>query len=252
LVHDAAVDLAEVLLERRAPGDAERARTLAQQAVTAASRIGAARTLARARALLAPAPPAAGAVASARAREALLRREGEYWAVGFDGRELRLRDLVGVRYLARLLEEPGRERLALDLAQSAARAPLRGGAGDTGALVDARARLAYEGRLARLRDELDDAEKLADPTRAERARAELDALATQLAAALGLGGRDRRAGGDSERARLAVTQRIKSVIAKLERLHPALARHLVLHVRTGHYCVYLPDPDHPVRWEVLS
>jgi hypothetical protein len=225
---------------------------LAQQAGAAASRIGAARTLARARALLAPAPTATGAAARTPAREALLRREGEYWTLGFDGRELRLRDLVGVRYLARLLEEPGRERLALDLAQAAAGAPLRGGAGDTGPLVDARARRAYEGRLARLRDELDDAEKLEDRPRAERARAELEALAAQLAEALGLRGRGRRAGGDSERARLAVTQRIKGVIAKLEHLHPALARHLALHVRTGHYCAYRPDPDHPVRWQVSS
>ncbi len=250
LAHDAAVDLAEVLLERKAPGDVERARALAEQAAAAASRLGAARTLERARALLAPATSAARTSAPMPTQEGVLRSEGEYWMLDFDGRELRLRDLVGVRYLARLLAEPGRELLALDLAQATAGAPLRGGADDTGALVDARARRAYEERLARLRDELDDAEKVADPARAESARAELDALGEQLAAAFGLRGRARRAGGDSERARLAVTQRIKGVIAKLERLHPALARHLSLHVRTGHYCVYRPDPDRPLRWRV--
>ena len=45
----------------------------------------------------------------------MFRREGDYWSVVFAGRTVRVRDLKGVRYLARLLAEPGREFHVLDL-----------------------------------------------------------------------------------------------------------------------------------------
>ncbi len=43
---------------------------------------------------------------------ALIRREGEFWTITFDGRTVRLRDSVGLRYLASLLARPGNEMLA--------------------------------------------------------------------------------------------------------------------------------------------
>ena len=45
----------------------------------------------------------------------LFRREGEYWSASFEGRTVQVRDLKGIRYLARLLADPGREFHALDL-----------------------------------------------------------------------------------------------------------------------------------------
>jgi hypothetical protein len=43
------------------------------------------------------------------------RREGDYWLVVFEGRTVRVRDLKGIRYLARLLADAGREFHVLDL-----------------------------------------------------------------------------------------------------------------------------------------
>jgi hypothetical protein len=45
----------------------------------------------------------------------IFRREGDYWSVVFEGRTVRVRDLKGMRYLARLLAYPGREFHAPDL-----------------------------------------------------------------------------------------------------------------------------------------
>ena len=45
----------------------------------------------------------------------VFRREGDYWLVVFDDRTARIRDLKGMRYLARLLAVPGRELHVLDL-----------------------------------------------------------------------------------------------------------------------------------------
>ena len=45
----------------------------------------------------------------------VFRREGDYWLVIFEEHTVRVRDLKGLRYLARLLADPGREYHVLDL-----------------------------------------------------------------------------------------------------------------------------------------
>jgi hypothetical protein len=190
-----------------------------------------------------PAPPTTGGA---------FRFDGGVWTLAYGGRTVHLGDSKGLRDLARLLGEPGRELHVLDLAgPSAALGPHgRGPAvprGDLGEVLDARARAAYRQRLADLDDELADAEHDADPVRAERARTERDLIAHELAAALGLGGRPRRSGDPSERARKAVTGRIRLAIGRIGDHHPELARHLTNSVRTGTYCVY--RPEHPTSWD---
>lgn len=68
----------------------------------------------------------------------------------------------------------------------------------------------------------------------------------QLAAATGLGGRSRRTRGTAERARTAVTWRIRAAIRRVEELHPELGRHLRHAVRTGTWCSY--QPEQAVSW----
>ena len=77
-----------------------------------------------------------------------------------------------------------------------------------------------------LRKDLEEAERFNDTSRAERDREEVDALAEQLAAAVGLGGRNRRIGSGAERARSAVTKRIKTSIKRIGETIPSLGRHL--------------------------
>jgi non-specific serine/threonine protein kinase len=77
----------------------------------------------------------------------------------------------------------------------------------------------------------------------------MDAIAEQLAAAVGLGGRDRRAWSDAERARSTVTKRIKQAIQKIGDAIPALGHHLTARIKTGYFCSYNPHPDRPVSWK---
>jgi hypothetical protein len=51
-----------------------------------------------------------------------------------------------------------------------------------------------------------------------------------------------------ERARLAVTKAIKVALARIAAVHPGLGRHLIVTVRRGYSCVYLPDPRTPIAW----
>jgi hypothetical protein len=165
-----------------------------------------------------------------------------------------------------MLTRPGREFHAVDLeaaeAQAAPPAPVgspgraegselavRRDLGDAGVLLDATAKAAYRARLGELRAELEEAEGFNDPARAAKARQEMDFLVGELARAVGLIGRDRRAASHAERARLNATRAIRAAIANLARANPALGRHLAATIRTGRYCAYTPDPRVPIAWQ---
>ncbi|MGH8910584.1 MAG: hypothetical protein ACRD0K_29830, partial [Egibacteraceae bacterium] len=180
------------------------------------------------------------------ARHALLRREGEYWTVAYQGAACRLKHTIGLGYLARLLQAPGREFHAIDLAAGASRRAAQ--SGDAGHLLDPQAKAAYRRRLEDLAEELEEAERWNDPERAARARSEIDALTQQLVNGVGLGGRDRRAASDAERARSSVSKALKTAIRKIAACDAGLGDHLSRSVKTGTFCVYDPDPAVLILW----
>jgi class 3 adenylate cyclase len=200
--------------------------------------------------VLGPKHAPATADAPARAGARTFRLEGEYWTIAYDGEAFRLRDAKGLRYLAHLLRHPERDFHALDLVALGSpenAAPDR--LGDAGTILDARAKAAYRERLEELRSELAEAEAFGDAGRAPRIRAEMETLAEQLAAAVGLGGRDRRAARAAERARVNVTRAISDGVKRIREHSRALARHLDAAVRTGTFCRYEPPDPSAVRWE---
>ena len=130
----------------------------------------------------------------------------------------------------------------LDLAGAAVEEP------STGETIDATARRHYEQRIRDLQGDIDEAEANSDYERAYRHQDELDQLIEHLSAAIGHGGRTRRAGGSAERARSAVTHRVKATIRQIAKLHPQLGTHLTHAVNTGTYCSY--RPEQPTVWLV--
>jgi tetratricopeptide (TPR) repeat protein len=190
---------------------------------------------------------------------AVFHREGDYWSVGFEQHTTRLRDSKGLQYLARLLASPGREfhvldlvaagTAALDTSRDPAGSRLAPDAGDAGQLLDARAKEAYRRRLAEIDEDMEAARAMADVDRAAQAEAERECLVRELARAVGLGGRDRRAASASERARSAVTRAVRQGLARIREHNAALGEHLDRTVRTGTYCAYLSDPRVPVVWK---
>jgi hypothetical protein len=189
----------------------------------------------------------------------VFRREGDYWSVSFDGHTVRVRDLKGMRYLARLLADPGREYHVLDLVaaetgsdaqvdSSRAAGLPRAALGDAGEGLDAQAKDAYRRRLTEIEDDLEQARAIGDAERAAQADAERDFLVQELGRAFGLGGRDRRAASASERARAAVTRAVRQAMTRIAEHHPQLGQHLSRTIRTGTYCAYVPDPRAPTDW----
>jgi tetratricopeptide (TPR) repeat protein len=241
-------ELGRMLLERGSPGDADRARLLFSSARNRAISLGMPglitlidrRTASSAPSVRASSPstPAPSPVT--------LRLEGEYFAVSFRSETLRLKDSLGLRYIARLIESPGCEVHVLELVRERALASDAGellDGGDAGEMLDETARKAYRKRLEDLEDTVSEAESFGDGARAERARQEIEALARELGRAVGLGGRLRKTGAAGERARSAVQRRIRHAIERIGAHSPALASFLERSIRTGNYCAFMPLSD---------
>jgi AAA ATPase-like protein len=169
------------------------------------------------------------------------RRHGTVWAVAYDGVQAHVPHAKGLQDIAALLAHPGQPISASDLAGTITQS--RGEPA-----LDRQALAAYRARLRDLDDDIAEADSNNDPERAARARAEKDALVTELTRSVGRGGRTRRLGDDTEKARKTVTIRIQRALRLLDSHHPALASHLREAVHTGTTCSY--QPAQPLTWEL--
>jgi tetratricopeptide (TPR) repeat protein len=227
--------LAAALRGRGSPGDAGSAADLLAVANRGAAELGMAAAL----------PPVHEVLPGGN----VLQLEGGVWTVRFAGRTAHIKDAKGLHDLRVLLARPGADVAAVDLlnpdGDPAVAARRRFGADP---MLDEQARDAYRGRLRALDGEIRDALDRGADRRAAALDRERAALLDELRRSAGLGGRARRLGDDTERARQAVTARIRDTIRRLRSVHPELAEHLAASVATGTYCRYQPEP--PVSWSV--
>src|SRR5690606_32659841 len=97
-------------------------------------------------------------------------RAGDLWTITFDGLTVHLRSSKGLVDISRLLAAPNTEVHCIDLAGTLVEDR------SSGEVIDDRARREYEQRVRELQLEIDEAEDDHDLHRADRARAELDAI----------------------------------------------------------------------------
>ena len=191
-------------------------------------------------------------------------RHDDFWTISYQGHTAFLKCTRGLQCLALLLRTPGRE---FHVSELLARLPdpsaisvnghrhedgthlVVAGLYDGTPIMDPQAKADCKHRLNELRQETEEAERFNDPARAAKAREERDAIAHHLSTALGLGGRDRKTSSEAERARSAVTKRLKQTIQKIAEANPALGHHLTARIKTGYFCSYNPHPDRPVAWK---
>lgn len=164
-----------------------------------------------------------------------VRREGEMWRISSStGVTMTLKDSKGLAYLGHLVSRPRQELHVTQLVD------LGDVSSDAGTVLDARAKAQYKRRLDDLRDQLEEARAFGDFARAERVEAELETIAEQLAAAVGLGGRDRKVGSHAERARINIQRRLRDVIDRISEHDLALGRYLAATIKTGMFCAFMP------------
>lgn len=168
------------------------------------------------------------------------QRDG-IWKLTFKGETALMPDAKGLQDIFKLMQRSGEEVHCSDLMGSVL-------TGDRGVEVfDLKARRNYQKRVAELQSEMAEVEDLGDTKRLGQLQEEYDMLLDHLSSALGLNGKQRMTITSVEKARSAVTWRIRSSIKKVEDVHPHLARHLTAAIKTGTFCSYQPDPS--VDWE---
>src|SRR5262249_21674524 len=98
--------------------------------------------------------------------QATFRREGEFWAISYEGRTIRLKDAKGLRYIAYLLSCPGEKFRVHDLVaivegvppparRQVGRVETSDDLGDGGPVLDEKAKASYRQRRQELRAEVD-------------------------------------------------------------------------------------------------
>lgn len=241
---------------RRGPSDAN-AGPLLVQCLATARRLDMRGLVRKAESLarsigVSPQPTEAGATVRPETVPNVFRREGDYWTILFRGATVRLKDSKGLQYIHYLIRHPGKELHTLELV--AAMSPVEDArmlaSGDAGAILDGKARAGYRRRVRELEEDLAEARVFNDAGRVERAQCEIDQLAQELAAAVGLGGRERRAGSFNERSRVSVTKAIGIAIKRVGEHHAALADHLSSTIKTGSFCSYAIDGRDSLDWVV--
>ena len=121
--------------------------------------------------------------------------------------------------------------------------------GEEGSLViDEKAKRSYQEKIRSLQEDIREAEAMNDLDRASSLNEEYDNLVDHLSKSLGLAGKTRKTGSSVEKARSAVTWRIRSAIKKIGKQHPQLAKHLSHSIKTGTLCSY--HPEQSVNWQV--
>jgi hypothetical protein len=196
----------------------------------------------------------------------IFHREGEYWTLCFGNSLFRLRDSKGLVLIAHLLHYPNREFHVLDLDAEVSSASARLGRRSSlisdshsveaqvasdglGPLLDAPAKASYRSRLRELAEDLAESRSLNDLGRIRRNEEEIDQLNRELARAVGLNGRDRKAASEIERSRIRITNAIRASLDKIGKNHSAMRRYLSSTLRTGAICSYTPHVDFP-GWQL--
>lgn len=167
-------------------------------------------------------------------RRCTVDRIGNRWIVNAGTLRAEVPNLVGMQYVKVLVDRPGEDIPASELAG----AGLMDGARHE--LADRQTLDHYRQRVRELDAEIAEADDDADLARAESLRLEREDLRDELSRVLGLGGGQRTFTDASERARTAVAKAVKRAIDAVDEVEPKLASHLRESIITGRVCRYDP------------
>ncbi len=198
------------------------------------------------RALASSQSPAARASSEPAPVMASLSRSQKIWTLTYGDEQGSLPHVKGLADIAILVRHQGQEVPALELMGHS------GASGTSDELIDLEALKAYRDRLDELEAEIDEATSDADFASIDRLAAERDQLLAEIRRTTGLGGRIRTIANEpAERARKAVSGRIRDAIRRLDNITPRLAAHLDRSIVTGLRCAYVPTgAEADIRWRL--
>lgn len=175
----------------------------------------------------------------------VFQRRGSVWTVTYAGRTVGVPHIVGMQYLAVLLQQPFRTIRADKLHAAIACQQNAPRAGKGSEVADDRALKEYAKTLRDIEDDLEDARKENDFGRIAARENDRDVLLAHVKAATASQGRKRRTGDAMDRIRLQITQALTRAMKRFAD-HEELHRHLARSIRRGVELSYCPDP--PTVW----
>jgi tetratricopeptide (TPR) repeat protein len=169
------------------------------------------------------------------------QKQEDFWQLSYRGTEVQLTEVKGFYDLKKLLENPGQSIHCAELMGTTIKSSGQ-------PVIDKKARAEYQQRIRDLQQEIHQAEQDHDLGVLNKLQDEYDQLLEHISSSLGLSGKIRQAGNPIEKARSAVTWRIRNAISKIEKAHPDLGKHLSHAVNTGTFCSY--EPESRVEWTI--
>ncbi|MFT7371440.1 MAG: pimeloyl-ACP methyl ester carboxylesterase [Oleiphilaceae bacterium] len=174
--------------------------------------------------------------AKTQTRHHQFQKIGDVWVLSYAQKTVHLKDALGLRDLGQLISNPGKEIHARFLASG--KDKFDQVETQEAEILDSHALKAYRDRILELEEAQQQASKGEDETLYAELENERDTLQNELTHALGLSGRQRRFNSDDEKARKAISARIRSSIKRIESVHAELAEHLTQSISTGNFCRY--------------
>lgn len=169
--------------------------------------------------------------------DSIFKKEQAIWRIQFDGNEITLTNMKGLQDINLLLQSPEKQIHCTDLMGSVSSMD------EASFAIDEKALSSYRERIRDLEEDIGEAREQNDLARAVQLKKEYDQLVDHLSKSFGAGGRIRKLKSPAERARAAVTMRIKKAIKRISSHHPSLGRHLTNSIKTGVFCAYAPEED---------
>lgn len=164
----------------------------------------------------------------------------DFWELTYLNETAFLKDTKGFHDILKLITEPNKEFHCMELMGNTTNEK-----GPT-TTIDSKAKQEYQKQIKKLLIEIEDAKELKNFELAAKFQEEYDSLVDHLSKSLGLDGKPRQLGSNIEKARSAVTWRIRSAIKKINAVHPNLGKHLSKSISTGTFCSY--TPEFQIQW----
>jgi pimeloyl-ACP methyl ester carboxylesterase len=170
------------------------------------------------------------------------RAAGKIWTLSFAGKSVHLKNSRGLLDIAQLIANQSNEIHVTDLAGG--NQSLLGQS--EAEVLDQTAVAQYKQRILDIESEKSTAAECEDEALYQQLETEQDAILVVLKQGLGLGKNKRQFAGDTEKARKAVSARIRTTLKQIAEVHPQLARHLQASLKTGVFCSY--STEQSIDW----
>ena len=163
-------------------------------------------------------------------------KDGSLWSFSFRSDIVQLPEVKGFYDLQKLLANPYEAIHCAELMGNVLES-------EGEFVMDEKAKHSYQRKILSLQEEIEEAENLHNFEKVQRLQEEYDQILEHLSQSLGLNAKVRKSGNPIEKARSAITWRIRSAISKIEKVHPTLGKHLSNTIKTGTFCSYSPEKE---------